>query len=577
MSDFNVDFSKKTQYDDNSSSQSILWGAGGPVLETELNEMQYIQNKKLKMLLDVMYEKDGLLGLGSIQFLENTITIDNEYAIIAGNLIFIDHLELTPTEDGISYINAWEETVTIDTQSIYKYGNVQGQVIDNYILDTRYNKEITRRIVLNYNLVESKDLRDGYKLEICQTTTDPETSVKTITPLYEIVRTVNSEELENKMSLPKKTNILTLEEFVVSEEAETLKLKKGDTVTIDGVTYTLMNDDYTNVNNYETIGGEIPNNVILSEDYGNPEVAKEEFKGFPEREDLISEYENTIALLKEQNTFLKEHLYNPNVLDNPWFQVNQRGNTIVTEAEGFICDRWQMDSSVYNKNSLEYDNGIITINVNEGYVGIRQSLPTDLFKKGEKVTVSVMNELDEIFHATINWLDFAGGVIVGKYNIYSIETIPIVVRALESGVKVKAVKLEKGSISTLHIDTEPNYQQELAKCQRYYYRISSGADKVIGRAHFYNTTNAYATFNLPVPIRKVPQVSVKFSDSNIGVVNGDYASSLVKIIKIETSTSESMSLPNVTATIVVESEVTSEKEYDIFIRGGASIEFSAEL
>ena len=257
------------------------------------------------------------------------------------------------------------------------------------------------------------------------------------------------------------TECTTIEEFVLTEEATTIK--KGVTVLIGEVQYILVAEDGTDANNYIKVGA-TPDNIVLSEDYGNPEEVKEEFNGFPEREDVIGNYEATIALLQEQNEWLKNHLHNPNVLDNPWFQVNQRGNTIITEAEGYICDRWQMDSSVFDKNSLKYEDGIITITVNEGYAGIRQSLPVDLFKRGEKVTVSVMNESDEIFHATISWLDFAGGVIVGKYNIYSIETIPIVIRALESGIKIKAVKLERGSISTLHMDTEPNYALELIKC-----------------------------------------------------------------------------------------------------------------
>ena len=109
------------------------------------------------------------------------------------------------------------------------------------------------------------------------------------------------------------TECTSIEEFVLTEEAE--KLKKGQTVLIGEVQYILRTEDGTDPNNYIKVGA-TPDNIVLSEDYGNPEEVKEEFNGFPEREDVISNYEATIASLREQiselNNKLEQHINGTN-------------------------------------------------------------------------------------------------------------------------------------------------------------------------------------------------------------------------------------------------------------------------
>ena len=84
---------------------------------------------------------------------------------------------------------------------------------------------------------------------------------------------------------------------------------------IGEVQYILVAEDGTLANNYIAVGA-TPDNIVLSEDYGNPEVAQEGFNGFPEREDVIGNYEATIASLREQiselNNKLEQHINGTN-------------------------------------------------------------------------------------------------------------------------------------------------------------------------------------------------------------------------------------------------------------------------
>jgi hypothetical protein len=85
-----------------------------------------------------------------------------------------------------------------------------------------------------------------------------------------------------------------------------------------------------------------------------------------------------------------------------------------------------------------------------------------------------------------------------------------VVKAGKS-VTIKAVKLEFGSVSTLAMDTAPNYQQELAKCQRYFYKTLQFDDNGMNISP--NQCLAISATRLqgikfPVQMRAIPTVTV---------------------------------------------------------------------
>lgn len=180
---------------------------------------------------------------------------------------------------------------------------------------------------------------------------------------------------------------------------------------------------------------------------------------------------------------------NTNLLDNPWFikPVNQKGiSGAFTTASGDFLDRWR------NNNA----NGVV---VNSGYLtaknggGFRQFTEVDRIVKGE-YTFSVMTT-DGSVASTTGTLDPAG--TVNDWQISSNNFSPdmwVGIRLLTATVwdidmtfgadkDIVALKLEKGTVSTLQNDTPPNFALEQEKCKLYFERIKSanGAWTIFGQ------------------------------------------------------------------------------------------------
>jgi hypothetical protein len=95
---------------------------------------------------------------------------------------------------------------------------------------------------------------------------------------------------------------------------------------------------------------------------------------------------------------------------------------------------------------------------------------------------------------------------------------------LRQGWKIilHSIKVEKGTISTLANDTIPNYQQELLKCQRHYYRTQSVLDETRYRtAHqcLAINTNALSGTTFPVTMRTTPTVTVLHCHNMMGTTD----------------------------------------------------------
>ena len=152
-----ANFDKYSNYDEKSSFSSVVFGAEKPVLEVELNEMQQIFNTKLSRLIT------ALLGTSNIAFLEDSDVSYNSSLKLARvqNCIVITNTGLMAliedTTVGVSstnkflYVKIQEETKTGE-DTLRKYGNTIGGVIDNSIKDSRSPVETTRRKVVTWTL-----------------------------------------------------------------------------------------------------------------------------------------------------------------------------------------------------------------------------------------------------------------------------------------------------------------------------------------------------------------------------------------------------------------------------------------
>lgn len=201
-----------------------------------------------------------------------------------------------------------------------------------------------------------------------------------------------------------------------------------------------------------------------------------------------------------------------NYLDNPWFSVNQRGiNTYNGTSDNpavigtYICDRWKVvEDENPGSRSIEFTNNKLHIGATDVYdatkaFSIGQIIDDDAWRAlgGRQVTASINFSLDNGTYQTVSF-DFTCPTYdlytadIFKYQLVSgygwglyitVTTIDgknyLVLSIIWAGntwgsvmqdsqIYITKVKLEVGIISTLDLEAEPIYTEELLKCQRYF-------------------------------------------------------------------------------------------------------------
>lgn len=222
------------------------------------------------------------------------------------------------------------------------------------------------------------------------------------------------------------------------------------------------------------------------------------------------------------------HVYNPNLLDN-WYltlPINQRGKTSYTE-NGYTIDRWYISNG---EMELEADGLRLMLNNGGSLVEYLDGDFTQYY--GNDITVSILAgnkiysatgvlpqepPLDYETYAKVNltdtlYLRFLYSPVKKGYQVN------LSSNADGNTVKITAIKLEMGKTSTLALGKNgiytlrevPNYQQELAKCQRYFYRLGAaeGAAMVGQGSAGGGTTAIYFSLYMPVTMRIRPTLSL---------------------------------------------------------------------
>lgn len=201
---------------------------------------------------------------------------------------------------------------------------------------------------------------------------------------------------------------------------------------------------------------------------------------------------------------------NPNLIDNAWFLVNQRDQTLYNTSNRYIVDRYYMWGT---GSTLGWSaDGIIA----QGTVAnFTQNYPRPLWSSTDQLVASAMLGDGTIYtskvlaNSTYHTIGagsnlrikvFATGL---KFDFQIQESMP-------SGTVIRAIKLEKGTESTLANDAPPNYAEELLKCQRYFLRVlrNGGYSVDVGFGVADSATTARITIPTPVPMAKVPTVSM---------------------------------------------------------------------
>lgn len=236
---------------------------------------------------------------------------------------------------------------------------------------------------------------------------------------------------------------------------------------------------------------------------------------------------------------------NRNLLDNPFFQVNQRGFTSSAGANGVrSVDRWYINSGggTGGATTLNAD-GTMTLTAGSNYQSFQQAIeivPSALV--GKTMTISTLlqdgtiesksfvvpsqtsatqeiGRLSSTKYRVFVYLSATGtNTIISQVQVYAGNTITI-----------RAVKLEVGTVSTLANDAPPDCGQELAKCQRYFYRMTS-----IGSAYPFEMGFATSATNFRVVLpthcsMRTPVQSVTMNSGNFYAYGGGVAAALASV------------------------------------------------
>lgn len=159
-------------------------------------------------------------------------------------------------------------------------------------------------------------------------------------------------------------------------------------------------------------------------------------------------------------------------LGNGHFPINQREQTSYSGSGVTTFDRWICD---YNATATLQSGGV-RVQISALYSGLTQIIPAYKMKDGETYTFSII--VDGTLHsATFTAHDDGSwnNILFGNdwYVPYQFTNGNWYFKALNaSNVDafdhlVSAVKLEKGTVSTLANDVPPDFSEELRKCQMY--------------------------------------------------------------------------------------------------------------
>ena len=252
------------------------------------------------------------------------------------------------------------------------------------------------------------------------------------------------------------------------------------------------------------------------------------------------------SMTNREMTPYVQAISNPNLLDNPWFTINQRGITTDTRTEGttrYTVDRWIL-------------RGAPTITVNTDSIVINNSTGTSGHSFYQKIEENIYNKIKgKTVTLSIDAVASASGCMVGMWQgnqtpqAMGYKSIPTTRSIVKSTVKlgnvtatspfevlidtvsgatltIYSIKLELGTVSTLAMDSAPNYQQELAKCQRYFQRIRSldnAGWTLLATGVMDSSTRFWGVVPLPVEMRSKPTISSYIGNNNVRICKGGIA------------------------------------------------------
>jgi len=267
---------------------------------------------------------------------------------------------------------------------------------------------------------------------------------------------------------------------------------------------------------------------------------------------------------------------NRNLLDNPFFTVNQRNFTSSTGVNNiYSVDRWYIargTGTISKTNNGITINGVgasrettfqqmidcgdltgrtVALSVNDGGT-IRQitgTVPARTTSNNTFIRFTLRDGVSAFLYAMATSSEYAYMI---QFQVNAGYTIDL-----------RAVKLELGSYSTLANDAPPDYKTELDKCQYYCRVIEGSSDIAVGQA----VSGTQIHFPMPFVMRAKP------SGSTTGAI---YASGTGGTLTASSVTVSGWS-PNSVEVSVAITGATINTPYRLWCANGAKIILSADL
>lgn len=150
-----VTFDGVDKFNSNQNYSKIKFGAGAPVLEVELMELQKIQNHKRNLSFNAVVV-DGFVNKSTISYSSGNLIVPADTIVALGEFIeIVGNMTLSgcSSSDAV-YLRVFEAEKNAGS-TIYRTGNLSNAVtITNDILDTRVGFEVSRRIQKQVQLVK---------------------------------------------------------------------------------------------------------------------------------------------------------------------------------------------------------------------------------------------------------------------------------------------------------------------------------------------------------------------------------------------------------------------------------------
>lgn len=198
----------------------------------------------------------------------------------------------------------------------------------------------------------------------------------------------------------------------------------------------------------------------------------------------------------------KDQISNPNLLDNPWFNVNSRGQIEYVNDFQYTLDRWRMESikstiklvtdESTNETYLSWVSAVaatthrliqyISKDTMQGVIGKKVMLTLDLkynYDNSTWIRCSLVQK-SKYDNDNVDYKNYYNTLTINPGDQFinytttfdftaenNINEDYVLILWYHSGTRdidIKNVKLEIGEISTLHMDTAPDVESERLKC-----------------------------------------------------------------------------------------------------------------